>query len=156
MIKNYCPFFCALKFFVYLCCMKNDYKIGRAITDKHIKIVKKITKDMSISVYKNYNYYVDSDLLDSVIKISSIRKYKHEKTQWSDNQELYTYEIDVIVDMRSNMSWKNNNYCQRNSRRYNRYYSSSIYNSVLEYLKYFGIDGSDNPTISKIQYKDIV
>jgi hypothetical protein len=136
--------------------MKNDYKIGKAITDKHIKIVKKITKDMSISVYKNYNYYVDSDLLDSAIKISSIRKYKHEKTQWSDNKELYTYEIDVIVDMRSEQNWKNNNYCQRNATRYNRYYRTSIYNSVLEYLKYFGIDKSDNPTISKIQYKDIV
>jgi hypothetical protein len=136
--------------------MKNDYKIGRAITDKHIKIVKKITKDMVISVYTNHNYYVDRDLLDSVIKISSIRKYKHEKTQWLDNQELYTYEIDVIVDMRSEQNWKNNNYCQRNATRYNRYYRVSIYNSVLEYLKYFGIDKSDNLTISKIQYKEIV
>jgi hypothetical protein len=133
--------------------MKNDYKIGRAITDKHIKIVKKITKDMVISIYTNHNYYVDRDLLDSVIKISSIRKYKHEKTQWSDNKELYTYEIDVIVDMRSEQNWKNNNYCQRNATRYNRYYRTSIYNSVLEYLKYFGIDKSDNLTISKIQYK---
>ncbi len=156
MIKNYCPFFCELNFFAYLCCMKNDNKIGKAITDKHIKIVKKITKDMVISAYKNYKYYVDSDLLDSAIKISSIRKYKHEKSVWLDNKELYTYEIDVIVDMRSGRSWKNNNYCQRNATRYNRYYRNSIYNSVLEYLKYFGIDESDNPTISKIQYKEIV
>ena len=158
MINYYCPFFCALNFFTYLCCMKNTEKTGKAILDKHIKFIKKKTKDTVIKAYQNTEFYLESDLKNSVIKIKSIRKYKHIRTLWSDDKEQYTYEVDVIVDLRPEKPFRyNSNYwCQYRSRRYNNYYRGSILNVVLDDLKYFGIDRTDNVLISKIEYKDIV
>ena len=112
-------FFCALNFFIYLCCMENKDKLGKVILDKEIKLVKKLTKNMEIKPLQNDGYYLDSDLNSSVIKIKSIRKYKHRRTQWSNNQEQYVYEIDVIVDMRTQGWYGSNEYCQRYARRYN-------------------------------------
>lgn len=148
------PFFCAFNFFYYLCVMENSRKIGKAILDKNIKFIKKITKDMLIKPLQNDGYYFDSDLNNSVIKIKSIRKYKNRCTIWSNDQEQYVYEIDVIVDMRSdNNYWLKNSYCQRYSRRYNNYYRSGILSAVSQELKYFTIDNRDDITISKIEYK---
>ena len=140
--------------------MENTDKRGKAISDKEIKVVKKLTKDMIITTSQNDGYYLDSDLNNSVIKIKSIRKYKHRRTQWSSNQEQYVYEIDVIVDMRpeggSFTYYGSNRYCQRNARRYNNYYRRSILGSVIQELKYFGIDDFEmNVVISKIEYKEI-
>jgi len=143
--------------------MENGDKIGKVISDTHIKAIKKLTKNMLITPSQNDGYYLDSDLTNSVIKIKSIRKYKHKRTQWSIHQELYVYEIDVIVDMRPdnyvNMGFSyygSNRYCQKYSRRYNKYYRNAILGAVLQELKYFGIDNREmNIVVSKIEYKDI-
>ena len=45
--------------------MKNDNKIGKAILDKHIKFIKKKTKDTVIKAYQNTGFYLESDLIDS-------------------------------------------------------------------------------------------
>ena len=109
--------------------------------------------------YDYDGYYLDSDLTYSVIKIKSIRKYKHKRTQWNVNQEQYVYEIDVIVDMRPEnnyLYYGTNRYCQKNARRYNKYYRRAILGAVIQELKYFGIDNFEmNVEISKIEYKEI-
>jgi hypothetical protein len=139
--------------------MVNDDKIGKAISDKHIKAVKKLTKNMLITPSQNDGYYLDSDLNNSVIKIKSVRKYLHRHTQWLENKEKYVYEIDVIVDMRSKgefFYYGTNHYFQRNAKRYNKYYRSAILGAVTQELKYFGIDNREmNIVISKIQYTEI-
>jgi hypothetical protein len=139
--------------------MENEDKMGKVILDSHIKAVKKLTKGMLITTSHNDGYYLDSDLTNSVIKIKSIRKYKHKRTEWSENKEKYVYEIDVIVDMRSKgefFYYGTNHYCQRNAKRYNKYYRSAILGAVTQELKYFGIDNREmNIVISKIQYTEI-
>ena len=139
--------------------MENNNKTGRAIIDNQIKAVKKLTKNMEIRPQKNDGYYLDSDLRNSVFKIKSVRKYKSRNTIWSDNKEQYVYEVDVIVDMKSDTGqyYLSNNYCQRYAKRYNNYYRTCILHAVLNELKYFGIDNRDhfNIVISKIQYTEI-
>lgn len=135
--------------------MENGSKLGRAISDNYIKAVKKLTKNMQIKPLQNDGYYLDGDLNNSVIKIKSIRKYKNRCTIWSNNQEQYVYEIDVIVDMRHQGWYQSNEYCQRYSRRYNNYYRSGILSAVLQELKYFTIDNRNDVVISKIEYKKI-
>ena len=139
--------------------MENEDKMGKVILDSHIKAVKKLTKGMLITTSHNDGYYLDSDLTNSVIKIKSIRKYKHKRTEWSANQERYVYEIDVIVDMRPEGKYVyhgTNRYCQKNARRYNRYYRRAILGAVIQELKYFGIDNLEmDVEISKIEYKEI-
>jgi hypothetical protein len=137
--------------------MENNNKLGKVILDKEIKLVKKLTKNMEIKPLQNDGYYLDSDLNNSVIKIKSIRKYKHRRIQWSNNQEQYVYEIDVIVDMNKSQGWYGSNgYCQRYARRYNNYYRSGILSAITQELKYFGIDNHEmNVVISKIKYKKI-
>ena len=136
--------------------MENKDKLGKVISDKEIKLVKKLTKNMEIKPLQNVGYYLDGDLNNSAIKIKSIRKYKHRRTQWSNNQEQYVYEIDVIVDMRTQGWYGSNEYCQRYARRYNNYYRRGILSAVTQELKYFGIDNHEmNVVISKIEYKEI-
>jgi hypothetical protein len=138
--------------------MVNDDKIGRAISDKHIKAVKKLTKDVLITPSFTDGYYIDVDLQNSVLKIKSVRKYMHRRTRWSDNQDQYVYEIDVIVDMRSREGffYNSNRYCQRYAKRYNKCWRSSILKIVIGELKYFNIDNREmNVVISKIEYKEI-
>jgi hypothetical protein len=93
--------------------MVNDDKIGRAISDKHIKAVKKLTKDVLITPSFSDGNYIDMDLKNSVLKIKSVRKYMHRRTLWSDSQDQYVYEIDVIVDMRAKEGfyYNSNRYC---------------------------------------------
>jgi hypothetical protein len=138
--------------------MENNDKTGRAILDNHIKAVKKLTKNMEIRPQQNDGYYMDSDLRNSVFKIKSIRKYKHIRTIWTDNQEQYVYEIDVIVDMRTEVGhfYQSNRYCQRYAKRYNSWYRRGILGAMLNELKYFGIeDRNSSIVISKIQYTEI-
>jgi hypothetical protein len=138
--------------------MENNDKTGRAILDNHIKAVKKLTKNMEIRPRQNDGYYMDSDLRNSVFKIKSIRKYKHIRTIWTDNQEQYVYEIDVIVDMRTETTryYQSNFYCQRYAKRYNSWYRRCILGAMLSELKYFGIeDRNSSIVISKIQYAEI-
>jgi hypothetical protein len=138
--------------------MENDDKTGRAISDNHMKAVKKLTKNMEIRPQQNDGYYMDSDLRNSVFKIKSIRKYKHIRTTWSVDQEIFIYEIDVIVDMRTELAfyYQSNRYCQRYAKRYNKWYRRCILGAILNEIKYFGIEErSSSVVISKIQYTEI-
>ena len=135
--------------------MGNNNKTGNAILDSHIKAVKKLIKGMEIKPQQNDGYYLDSGLNNAVFKIKSVRKYKNRRTIWSDNKEQYVYEIDVIVDVKTDNWFRSNHYCQRYARRYNSYYRSCILGATTNELKYFGIDKDCDITISKIEYKEI-
>ena len=103
--------------------MENKYKTGKHILDNHIKAVKKLTKDTEIKFYKNEGYYFDDDLKGAVVKIKSIRKYKHRRTAWTDNQEQYVYEVDVIVDMKNSSYYYSNDYFL--------YFKTSLFSSLI-------------------------
>ena len=49
--------------------MENKDKLGKVISDKEIKLVKKLTKNMEIKPLQNDGYYLDGDLNNSAIKI---------------------------------------------------------------------------------------
>lgn len=128
--------------------MKNGYKVGRAISDNHIKSVKKLIKDKVYVVESNgkpegwiFDYYIKN----SIIKITSIRKYRHANERYRDELK-YAYEIDVIIDM-------TNTY--HNADRYSarRMVRGPLLQRVDDELKYFGIDVCRDATISKINFQ---
>ena len=67
--------------------MENGYKLGKAIKDKEILSIKKINKNMTITVDGRYNSGYDRyDILSgSTIKITSVRKYKNRYYSERDN-----------------------------------------------------------------------
>lgn len=138
--------------------MENNDKIGRAISDKEIKTVKKLVKNQVFTCPNIIpNEHFDSDLKGSKIKIANIRKYKSRRTRWSNDQEEYVYEIDVIIDMNTADYYRSNYRCQSRSRMFNRWYRSSIL-KILNYeshLKYLNIDLKNDSIISKITYQEI-
>jgi len=127
-------------------------KVGKAIIDNDIKVIKKIFKNLLLNPDFNdpKSYLIDSDLRNSTIKVTSIRKYKRYL-----RSNDFTYEVDVIVDMGNTDFWRSNTYAQRRARRSNNYYRSGILKTVKDQLKYFGIGLNDDVKIIKIKYEDI-
>ena len=127
-------------------------KVGKAIIDNDIKMIKKIFKNLLLNpdFSDPKAYLIDSDLKNSTIKVTSIRKYKRYL-----RSNDFTYEVDVIVDMGNTDFWRSNTYAQRRARRSNNYYRSGILKTVKDQLKYFGIGLNDDVKIIKIKYKDI-
>jgi hypothetical protein len=127
-------------------------KVGKAIIDNDIKMIKKIFKNLLLNPDFNdpKSYLIDSDLRNSTIKVTSIRKYKRYL-----RSNDFTYEVDVIVDMGNTDFWRSNTYAQRRVRRSNNYYRSGILKTVKDQLKYFGIGLNDDVKIIKIKYEDI-
>ena len=141
------PFFCALIFFYYICSMKNEYKIGKCISDKDIKFIKKYFKNTIILPDTRYEGLFDNDLVTSKFKITSIRKY-------NSYYRNFCYEVDVNVDMCDLNYFRSNEFCQKKIKKFNGWYRSSIAKIIAEELKYFGICKNDI-LISKIVYKKI-
>ena len=147
MIKYYCPFFCALKIFVYLCIMKE----GKAIRDRQVKAIKTVLKESNFEL-KQVDNAAYSELDKAVVKIVNVRKYKN---SWGSS---FLYEVDVVVDMRMDGSYfYSNRYCERFKVRCNGYYRYKIEKIIANEIKYFGVDTHyDNVSIKKITYKQIV
>lgn len=131
--------------------MKNGYKVGRAISDNHIKSVKKLIKDKVYVVESNgkpegwiFDYYINN----SIIKITSIRKYRHANERYRDDLK-YAYEIDVIVDMTNTY----HNADRYSARRMGSMVRGPLLRRVDDELKYFGIDAWRDATISKINFQ---
>ena len=130
--------------------MKNGYKVGRAISDNHIKSVKKLIKDKVYVVESNgnqgwiFNYYVNN----SIIKITSIRKYRHTNERYRDDLK-YAYEIDVIIDMTNT----HHNADRYGARRMGSMVRGPLLRRIDDELKYFGIDAWRDATSSKINYQ---
>ena len=157
------PFFCALYFFTYLCCMRNANKHGYAIKDREIKIIKNLVKDITIETNGRPDGWRDhrAMLLGGKIKITSVRKYEN-KWSWNGNNE-FCYEVDIEVDITESdyMGYSGSKYSVRYDlgrgvRSINNYYRSAYEKYVTDELKYFGIDTrhySSLVTVSKIKYK---
>ena len=147
MIKYYCPFFCALKIFAYLCIMKE----GKAIRDTQVKAIKMVLKESNFEL-KQVDNAAYSELDKAVVKIVNVRKYK---SGWGSS---FLYEVDVVVDMRVDGSYfYSNRYCERFKVRCNGYYRYKIEKIIANEIKYFGVDTHyDNVNIKKITYKQIV
>ena len=131
--------------------MKNGYKVGRAISDNHIKSVKKLIKDKVYVVESNgkpegwiFDYYINN----SIIKITSIRKYRHTNERYRDDLK-YAYEIDVIVDMTNTL----HNADRYGARRMGSMVRGPLLRRIDDELKYFGIDAWRDATISKINFQ---
>ena len=141
MIKYYCPFFCAFKKNTYLCLMK----ISKALKDNEVKVFKKLL----FNKLHNIEGHPDSwtELNNSVFKITNIRKYKSENLRTGVN---YTYEFDVIVDMKSNGYSFTTRWNKRNPRTANRYYKRYVENTIREIVKHFGVMEDDITEVKKI------
>jgi len=119
-------------------------KLSKALKDNDVKTFKKLLFNKLYNVEKpNWD-----DLRNSVFKITNIRKYKSE--HWSTGQN-YTYEFDVIVDMRNNYGYLyTTRWCKKYPKRANRYYRMHIENRIREIVKYFGVTPDDWVNVKKI------
>ena len=137
--------------------MENGCKLGRAIKDKEILSIKKINKNMTITVNGRYtNGYDRYDMIaGSTIKITSVRKYKNK--YYSERDNSFVYEIDVEVDIKNTKFMNHSEYYVKHIlssrvRSINDYYRYDIKKYVMDDLKYFGVTDSCNTIISKIKY----
>ena len=137
--------------------MENGYKLGRAIKDKEILSIKKINKNMTITVDGRYNSGYDryEILSGSTIKITSVRKYKNR--YYSERDNSFVYEVDVEVDIKNTKFMNHSEYYVKHIlssrvRTINEYYRYDIKQYVMDDLKYFGLTNDSDTTISKIKY----
>ena len=137
--------------------MENGYKLGKAIKDKEILSIKKINKNMTITVDGRYNSGYDryEILSGSTIKITSVRKYKNR--YYSERDNSFVYEVDVEVDIKNTKFMNHSEYYVNHIlysrvRSLNDYYRYDIKQYVMDDLKYFGLTNDSDTTISKIKY----
>ena len=138
--------------------MENAYKSGYALKDKDIKFIKNYCKTLEIKT-DGYPYRRHSDtwgvLINSSIKITSIRKYQHRYT-WKNTE--FVYEVDVEIDVRNSKymeEYERSGWYIRQDfiygvKRMNRRYRDSISTYIYNELKYMNVD--DALTISKIKW----
>jgi hypothetical protein len=126
-------------------------KEGKAIRDTQVKAIKMVLKESNFEL-KQVDNSAYSELDKAVVKIVNVRKYKN---SWGSS---FLYEVDVVVDMRSDSSYfYSNRYCERFKVRCNGYYRYKIEKIIANEIKYFGVDTHyDNVNIKKITYKEIV
>jgi len=119
-------------------------KLSKALKDNDVKAFKKLLFNKLHNVEKpNWD-----ELKNSVFKITNIRKYKSEHWRTGHN---YTYEFDVIVDMRNNFGYLyTNRWCKNHPKTANRYYRMHIENRIREIVKYFGVMTDDCVDVKKI------
>jgi phosphate-selective porin len=137
--------------------MENGCKIGRAIKDKEILSIKKINKNMTITVDGRYNSGYDRyDIIaGSTIKITSVRKYRNR--YYLERENSFVYEVDVEVDIKNTKFMNHSEYYVKHIlssrvRSINDYYRYDIKQYVMDDLKYCGVTDSCNTIISKIKY----
>jgi hypothetical protein len=126
-------------------------KEGKAIRDTQVKAIKMVLKESNFEL-KQVDNSAYSELDKAVVKIVNVRKYKN---SWGSS---FLYEVDVVVDMRSDSSYfYSNRYCERFKVRCNGYYRYKIEKVIANEIKYFGVDTHyDNVCVKKITYKEIV
>jgi hypothetical protein len=126
-------------------------KEGKAIRDTQVKAIKMVLKESNFEL-KQVDNSAYSELDKAVVKIVNVRKYKN---SWGSG---FLYEVDVVVDMRSDSSYfYSNRYCERFKVRCNGYYRYKIEKVIANEIKYFGVDTHyDNVCVKKITYKEIV
>jgi hypothetical protein len=142
--KIYYPFFCAIHFFIYLCGMEK----GKLLKDSQISVIKKF---LCKNMFNLNNRHGWKEYNDTVIKITSIRKYEYAYNQWRENKR-FIYEVDVIVDMKCDYWCYTTSYQKRNAREANRYSRRFIERTINEEIKYFGLTQLDEVVVKKITW----
>jgi len=142
--KIYYPFFCAIHFFIYLCGMEK----GKLLKDSQISVIKKF---LCKNMFNLNNRHGWKEYNDTVIKITSIRKYEHAYNQWRENKR-FIYEVDVIVDMKCDYWCYTTNYQKRHARDANRQSRRFIERTINEEMKYFGLTQLDEVVVKKITW----
>ena len=145
--KIYYTFFCAINFFIYLCGMEK----GKLIKDNQISIIKKF---LCKNIFKMDNRHNWVEYNNTIIKITSIRKYGHTFNDWYENKR-YIYEVDVIVDMKCDHWCYTNRYQKNNAREANRVSRRFIERTVNDEMKYFGLTKLDEVVVKKITWSDL-
>jgi hypothetical protein len=125
-------------------------KEGKAIRDIQVKAIKTVLKESNVRFIDLNMVY--SELKNAIIKIVNVRKYEN------IFGNAYSYEVDVVVDMKNKDSFfYSNRYCERYKVRCNGYYRRKIANALEHEFKYFGFDiDRDELVVKKITYKEIV
>ncbi len=119
-------------------------KISKALKDNDVKVFKKLLFNKLHNIEPTYGW---PELKNAVFKITNIRKYKSE--QWRGGMN-YTYEFDVIVDMKNNGYAYSTIWNKRHPRTSNRYYKRHIENTIRNIVKYFGVMPDDVTEVKKI------
>ena len=123
--------------------MKHPRRIGRAITDKNMKFLKKLIKKNPIIFDGKINKNEDCE-----IRVTNIRKYENYFNNRFDNDK-FVYEIDVQVTVikKSPFYWYDSKTNLYKNRRVRGYGMEKLFENEL---CYFGIKDF---CISKISYE---
>ena len=123
---------------------------GKLVKDSQISVIKKF---LCKSIFNLNNRHGWNEYNNTVIKITSIRKYDHALNGWyNDNRKRYIYEVDVIVDMKCDYWCYTTNYQKRHAREANRQSRRFIERTVNDEMKYFGISQLDDVVVKKITW----
>jgi len=139
--------------------MENACKTGYALKDKDIKFIKNYCKTLEIKIdgypYSYRFFDTKAVLINSTIKITSIRKYQN-RYNWKNTD--FVYEVDVEVDVKNSKYMAQNKWSKwyikqdfiRGVRRMNQRYRYAITTYIYDELKYMNVD--DALTLSKIKW----
>lgn len=123
---------------------------GKLLKDAQLSVIKKF---LCKNIFNLNNRYGWNEYDNTVIKITSIRKYEHALNGWyNDNRKKYIYEVDVIVDMKCDYWCYTTGYQKRHAREANRQSRRFIEKTVSEEMKYFGISQLDDVVVKKITW----
>jgi hypothetical protein len=130
----------------YLCGMEK----GKLVKDNQLSVIKKF---LCKNIFKMNNRHGWNEYDNTVIKITSIRKYDHALNGWyNDDRKRHIYEVDVIVDMKCDYWCYTTNYQKRHAREANRQSRRFIERTVNDEMKYFGISQLDDVVVKKITW----
>lgn len=124
---------------------------GKLLKDSQISVIKKF---LCKNMFNLNNRHGWKEYNDTVIKITSIRKYEHAYNQWRENKR-FIYEVDVIVDMKCDYWCYTTSYQKRNAREANRHSRRFIERTINEEMKYFGLTQLDEVVVKKITWSDL-
>ncbi len=123
---------------------------GKLVKDNQLSVIKKF---LCKNIFKMNNRHGWNEYDNTVIKITSIRKYDHALNGWyNDDRKRHIYEVDVIVDMKCDYWCYTTNYQKRHAREANRQSRRFIERTVNDEMKYFGISQLDDVVVKKITW----
>ena len=121
---------------------------GKLLKDSQVSVIKKF---LCKNIFKLNNPHIWTEYNNTVVKITSIRKYEHALNDWYKNKR-YLYEVDVIVDMKCDYWAYTTRYNKRNPRNANRHARRFIQQTLQDEMKYFGLTQLDEIVVKKITW----
>ena len=120
--------------------MKHSRKIGRAISDKDTKFIKKLLKKKPIK-FEGKIHQND----DCIVEITNIRKYDNNWFYGSNTK--FVYEVDIIVKKNTKSSWYHYERTHYKNRRLRSWNMEQLFREELCYFNIMDF------CISKISYE---